>query len=49
MMDIYSKISPYLGTTFANPRSSCVYWAVCKMKDIIFQVSAVHDAMVKEY
>ena len=32
-----------------NPRSSCVYWAVCEIKDIIFQVSAVHDAMVKEY
>jgi hypothetical protein len=49
-MDIYSKISPYLGTTFAYPsRSSCVYRAVCKKKDIIFQVSAVHDAMVEEY
>jgi len=26
-----------------------VYRAVCKIKDFIFQVSAVHDAMVKEY
>jgi hypothetical protein len=26
-----------------------VYRAVCKIKDIIFQVSAAHDAVVKEY
>ena len=26
-----------------------MYRAVCKIKDIIFQVSAVHDAMVEEY
>ena len=26
-----------------------MYRAVCKKKDIIFQVSAVHDAMVEEY
>ena len=32
-----------------NPRPSCVYQAVCKINDIIFQVLAVHDAMVKEY
>ncbi len=26
-----------------------MYRDVCKIKDIIFQVSATHDAMVKEY